>query len=133
MTRVHALLSLPRSFLRDPSSYYSLLQDQVRSYVAQADVNKDGTIDYAEFVPFAMELLSQNTPWVDSPPPSPVPVPPAPPPPPRGLLASSYDDDQLQEYFKKLFEIGDTNGDGVTCLPHASIHSLPAADQSATF
>ena len=35
-------------------------KSQVQSYVAKADVNHDGKIDYSEFVPLAMELFSEH-------------------------------------------------------------------------
>ena len=69
-------------------------KSQVQSYIAKADVNHDGKIDYSEFVPLAMELLSE-----------------------RNLMPPShYNKEQLEEYLKALFKIGDKNGDGVPCF-----------------
>merc|ERR1711871_1905151 len=78
-------------------SGFNLAPSQVAAIVDEADVNKDGVIEYDEFVPVAIGILqarlrtgAPTMPKIDD-------VPPA----------------MLERYFKKLFAIADTNGDGV--------------------
>jgi Ca2+-binding EF-hand superfamily protein len=78
-------------------SGFNLAPSQVAAIVDEADVNKDGVIEYDEFVPVAIGILQARSrtgaptmPKIDD-------VPPA----------------MLERYFKKLFAIADTNGDGV--------------------
>merc|ERR1711959_89524 len=74
----------------------------VVSLVKAADVNEDGVIEYEEFVPAMLGLMeaaeeSDLTPDVA-----------------EGVpMWNEVPDDMLERYLGKLFQIGDTNGDGV--------------------
>ena len=60
--------------------------------LALADVNKDGVIQYEEFVPLCVEMIQA----VED----------------MGTVAD-YSDAELEDYIARLFAIGDVNGDGV--------------------
>merc|ERR1711865_1239086 len=74
----------------------------ILSLVKAADVNEDGVIEYEEFVPAMLGLMEaanedDHTPDV-------------------GEGVPMWDEvpaDMLERYLEKLFQIGDTNGDGV--------------------
>ncbi len=106
-------------------------------------MDADGQVDYEDFVPEAVDLLvrvltGNTTRHVDrnrgsapvfnfQTPPScamheilspALVLPPPPPPPPENTMRSmedlkEYSSEDLKEYLRRLFSIGDTNGDGV--------------------
>jgi len=76
-----------------------------------ADINEDGVLDYEEFIVMFLSLLDELLEIEGSLPPEPEPDTKAP------LKPSDYSDEQLEEYFKKLFQIADKNGDGVLQPP----------------
>ena len=60
-------------------------------------MNKDGVIEYKEFVPLAVELLKAAGAAED-----------------EALgSAADYSEAELEDYITRLFAIGDVNGDGV--------------------
>jgi len=65
----------------------------IKQVIEQADVNHDGSIDFEEFVPMMVNLLTAQA--EDSP-----------------LNVSEFTETELQEYFRTLFEIGDADGNG---------------------
>ena len=72
--------------------------------VAAADVNKDGVIEYKEFVPLALELMKAAA----------AAAAPAAAEDDEALgSASDYSQAELEDYIARLFAIGDVNGDGV--------------------
>lgn len=81
MAEVERLLSM---------SAFRLEKDEIQELMVLADVNRDGVIDYSEFVPLMMAVLA-----------------------PPDLLMAKYSQAQLSVYFKELFRVADTNGDGV--------------------
>jgi Ca2+-binding EF-hand superfamily protein len=70
---------------------------EVKAVVSAADTNRDGVIDYEEFVPLAIEILNSRQ--------------------EDGAPAMPNLDDvpepMLERYLRKLFAIADENGDGV--------------------
>merc|ERR1711865_962227 len=83
-------------------SGFNFPEHMIISLVKAADVNEDGVIEYEEFVPAMLGLMEaanedDHTPDV-------------------GEGVPMWDEgpaDMLERYLEKLFQIGDTNGDGV--------------------
>jgi len=78
-------------------SGFNFAPSQVAEIVAAADVNHDGVISYEEFIPVAVGIMKARAESGADPMPDLSEVPPP----------------MLERYFKKLFTIADTNGDGV--------------------
>jgi Ca2+-binding EF-hand superfamily protein len=78
-------------------SGFNLTPSQVGEIAAAADVNHDGVISYEEFIPVATQIMKARTASGQNAMPDLSEVPPA----------------MMERYFKKLFTIADTNGDGV--------------------
>jgi len=79
----------------------------VRKLLNAADVNRDGVIEYDEFVPVAMEILKAKTGGAKKQAPAAQSSAPAMP------SVQDVPPAMLEDYMKKLFMIGDVNGDGV--------------------
>ena len=85
---------------------FDLTSSEILDFVAAADTNKDGVIEFDEFVPLATEMLKKKQ--IDS-----------------GAAAQTtqkvmckvnwaeLNASELQDYLKGLFSIADANGDGV--------------------
>jgi len=78
-------------------SGFSFTPSQIEDLMSQADVNRDGVIEYDEFIPVAMDILRARKEAGAAPMPRMQDVPPP----------------MLERYFRKLFSIADTNRDGV--------------------
>jgi len=115
----------------------------IEDLLQEADSNENGVIEYEEFIPVAVALLTSMAKTQSmrtkktkrastnskskcvrfktdkgSPKISASPTPPPPPPPPENTMRSmedlkEYSSEDLKEYLRRLFSIGDTNGDGV--------------------
>lgn len=68
-----------------------LSDSKIAAVMEIADVNKDGVIQYEEFIPVMLSALKAK----------------------ESLKASDYSSDELNAYLTALFQIGDANNDGV--------------------
>jgi calmodulin len=87
-------------------SGFNLDSGLVQRAVDAADLNADGVIDYSEFVPMMMNLL----PGISNA--SVASAAPAAPAAAKGLDPNNYSKEQIENYFHRLFRVGDVNGDG---------------------
>jgi len=78
-------------------SGFNFSPEQIQELGSAADVNQDGVIEYEEFIPVALDILSARKEAGAAPMPRIEDVPPA----------------MMERYLKKLFAVADVNGDGV--------------------
>jgi len=75
------------------STGFNFTKAEVEGFIARADVNKDGVIDYAEFVPMMAAALIPST--------------------QAEIKIGDHNPEVLDTYFRRLFALGDVDGSGV--------------------